>query len=144
MTDSEALYFEDLEIGFTRDLGERTITREAIVDFADRFDPQPMHLCVDDDCIASGWHTASACMRLLVDGLLSDLADTRGMGVDTLRWYRPVEPGDTLHAAAEVVDAEGWDDRRGKVALRVSAENQRGTEVFERTDLVLVERGRRV
>src|SRR5579859_3157513 len=98
-------YFEDFAVGHTLELGSYTITREEILAFARQFDPQPFH--TDEEqakaslyggLIASGWHTASIFMRLLVDGLLNDTASMGSPGVDELRWLRPVRPGDTLRA----------------------------------------------
>ncbi len=104
------LYLEDFHPGDRRALGARTVTREEIIAFAQQFDPQPFHL---DDAsgvyggiIASGWHTAALAHRLLVDGLVKDVASLGSPGVDELRWLRPVRPGDTLTGAAEVRSAQ--------------------------------------
>ena len=118
--------FEDLSVGDTEEFGSYTVTREEILDFAEQYDPQPFH--VDPDAaekspfgglVASGWHTASMTMRLLVTGLLQR-ADTRGaLGVDELRWLAPVRPGDTLTARTEVLAKEPWDEENGKVDVRI-------------------------
>jgi len=118
--------FEDLSVGDTETFGSYTVTREEIIGFAEQYDPQPFH--VDPEAaeqspfgglVASGWHTASMTMRMLVIGLLQE-ADTRGaLGVDELRWLAPVEPGDTLTARTEVVGKEPWDDAHGKVDVRI-------------------------
>jgi len=118
--------FEDLSVGDTETFGSYTVTREEIVDFAEQYDPQPFH--VDPEAaeqspfgglVASGWHTASMTMRMLVTGLLQE-ADTRGaLGVDELRWLAPVQPGDTLTARTEVVGKEPWDEAHGKVDVRI-------------------------
>ena len=71
----DRLYYEDHEVGQTAPLGAHRFTREAILDFARKFDPQPFHLdeaaaakSIFGGLCASGWHTVSVSMRLLVDG----------------------------------------------------------------------------
>ncbi len=106
------LYFEDLIEGQVFDLGSHTVTADEIIDFATRYDPQPFH--VDPEAaresfygglIASGWHTASIYMRLLVDGMLNNSAGMGSPGVDELRWLKPVKPGDVLKGRFTVVEA---------------------------------------
>src|SRR5438477_10892744 len=98
-------YLEDLRPGEVFDLGEDTIREDEILEFARRFDAQPFH--VDREAarqsmygglIASGWHTASFFMGLLVRGLLLDVASLGSPGIDELRWLKPVRPGATLRA----------------------------------------------
>jgi acyl dehydratase len=100
---SPILYFEDIVEGTEFELGSTTVTREEILEFAVRFDPQPFH--VDEEAakesmfgglIASGWHTAAIWMRLYVDTVLANTASLGSPGVEELRWLKPVRPGDTL------------------------------------------------
>ena len=103
--------FEDFHVGDVIALGSRTMTREEIVAFAARWDPQPMHL---DDAggnasllhglSASGWHTGCVLMRLFADNLLNRSASLGSPGIDSLKWLRPVQPGDTLAATLTVLD----------------------------------------
>ena len=134
-----SLYFEDVEEGQVRDLGDFTLSRDEIVAFAERFDPQPIHTdeaaaeaSVFGGLIASGWHTASACMRLIVDGLLADAASMGALGVDELRWKAPVRPGDTITVRNEVLETRPSDSRddRGYVRNRTIGENAEGEEVI--------------
>ena len=132
-------YWEDIPVGEVHQLGSHTFTREEIVAFARQFDPQPFHL--DEEparcspfggLVASGWHTASVCMRLLVVGLgLDGLASMGSPGVDTLRWLKPVRPGDTLTLRTEVVEKNPSSKLdRGSVRTRHEAYNQRGELVL--------------
>jgi acyl dehydratase len=98
-------YFEDLQVGETVDLGTVTPTQEEIITFARQFDPQYFHTDVErasdspfGGLIASGWHTISLFMRLFVDALLSQTASLGSPGIDEIRWFKPVYPGDTLTA----------------------------------------------
>ncbi|QSG06812.1 MaoC family dehydratase [Halapricum desulfuricans] len=120
------IYFEDITVGETETFGSYTVSREEILEFARQYDPQPFH--VDGEAaaesqfgglVASGWHTAAMTMRVLVDGFLERAATRGALGVDELRWYDPVRPGDTLSARTEVVATEPWSDDYGKADVRV-------------------------
>jgi acyl dehydratase len=119
-------YFEDLSEGETVTAGSRTVTAEEIVAFAEQYDPQPFHL--DEEAaaqspfgglVASGWHTAALTMRLLVDGILSETASQGALGVDELRWHRPVRPGDELAVETEIESKEPWSDEAGLARVRI-------------------------
>ncbi len=101
-------YLEDLAVGDSFISGEYTITRAEIVDFAQRYDPQPFHLSEEaarhslfGGLAASGWHTAAVSMRLLVQSL--PLAGgVIGAGGE-ISWPRPTRPGDVLRVRSEIV-----------------------------------------
>jgi acyl dehydratase len=95
--------YEDLEVGSRTEVGTHTFTVEEIVKFAERFDPQPFH--VDDAAaqaspfgglIASGWHTCSVMMGMLVRNVLNGSTSFGSPGVEEIRWLKPVRPGDSL------------------------------------------------
>jgi acyl dehydratase len=88
------------------------VTREEVIEFASKYDPQPFHL--DDAAAAanpifgrlaaSGWHSCAMLMRMLIDEWTVDgYFSLGGSGVDELRWTRPVYPGDVLSVRAEVL-----------------------------------------
>lgn len=105
-------YFEDIEIGRVASFGRYEVTREEVMDFARKYDPQPFHL--DDEAAAkthfgrlsaSGWHTCAMTMSMLVENLKAHRQAGLGSpGVDELRWLRPVFPGDTLRCESEVIE----------------------------------------
>jgi len=104
-------YFEDYQVGEVIEFGDHLITKEEIVGFGQRYDPQPFH--VDESAaaeshfgglIASGWMTASVMMRMLVDNFISRVASMGSPGVDELRWLRPVRPGDRLRVRVTVLE----------------------------------------
>jgi acyl dehydratase len=142
-------YYEDIEIGDEKVHGERTLTRADILEFAEEYDPQPIHTDPDaagetmyGGIIASGWHTAATMMRLLVEADLLDMATLGARGVDDLRWHRPVYPGDTLSIRTEIVDkrpSESRDDR-GYVDHRIEGRNQDGETVISWIGLGIVAR----
>ena len=95
--------FEDFHVGDVVSLGSRTLTRDEIVAFAARWDPQPMHLdeaggdaSLLGSLAASGWHTIGLTTRIFVDGLLNHSASLGSPGVDSVKWLSPLRPGDVL------------------------------------------------
>lgn len=126
-------YFEDYREGEVFEIGEHLVTREEIVTFASRYDPQPFH--VDDEAaretiygglIASGWMTCGVLMRMLVDHFISPVASMGSPGIDELRWLRPVRPGDRLRARVTIVETRRSKSRpdRGLIHLHQEALNQ--------------------
>ncbi len=106
------IYFEDIEVGSTASFGHYTVTREEVIEFASRYDPQPFHL--DDAAAAkthfgrlsaSGWHTCAMTMAMMVKNFKQEeLASLGSPGIDELRWLKPVYPGDTLRVEAEITE----------------------------------------
>src|SRR5262249_58766882 len=103
-------YLEDFAVGQTFGSGRLRLTAERIKSFAAEFDPQPFHL--DEEAArdsifrglaASGWHTAAATMRLLVESDLKPIGGIIGAGLEELRWPRPVRPRDHLPVATHVL-----------------------------------------
>lgn len=132
-------FFEDLSEGETFESDTYTITKEEIISFAEQFDPQPFHVneaAAEDsmfgELVASGLHTLSLTTRLTVDGCLSEIANMGGSGMDELRWYTPVRPGDTLSVHVEVHEKTPSDSRsdRGYVDLKRRVYDDDGEEVM--------------
>lgn len=128
-------YFEDFPVGKTIEIGSRTLTEAEIVDFATQFDPQPFHVdkaaaakSIYGGIIASGWHTVSTMMRLMVDGFVRDSSSMGSPGVDEIRWLKPVRPGDTLHVSLVTVESRPSASKpdRGIVVTEWRAQNQHG------------------
>jgi len=105
-------YWEDFPVGNTREFGGTTLSQEDIVRFAREFDPQPFHIdeaaakeSVFGGIIASGWHTCSLAMRMMCDAYLLETASLGSPGLDSIKWLKPVRPGDTLRLRSTVVEA---------------------------------------
>lgn len=131
-------YFEDFHPGQDIDLGTRSVTEEEIVAFATAFDPQPFHVdpaaasaSIYGGVIASGWHTCSMMMRLVVDGLLSRSSSMGSPGLDGVRWLAPVRAGDTLNVRYRTVNVKASSSKpdRGVVWSTWVAINQHGETV---------------
>ena len=132
-------YLEDFSEGQIFELGEDTIREQEILEFARRFDAQPFHVDAEaarksiyGGLIASGWHTASFFMGLLVRGLLHDVASLGAGGIDDLRWLKPVRPGDSLRARLTVLGTRPSTKHADRGLLTCLGEmfNQRGERVL--------------
>lgn len=135
-----SLYWEDLEPGSVRDLGSVSVDAEQIKEFAARYDPQPFHL--DDEAgrqsmfgglAASGWQTACLAMRLTVDNMLRHTASMGSPGLESLKWLKPVYPGDLLHLKHTILESRPLKSRpdTGLVRSRWEMFNQHGDKVLE-------------
>ena len=105
-------YFEDFAVGQTEEFGQYTMTEDEIIEFASEFDPQFFHTDPEaakghffGGLIASGWHTASALMRMIVDNQYKVAPSMGSSGLDELRWISPVRPGEVLSVKSEVLEA---------------------------------------
>lgn len=88
------------------------MTRDAAIEFASRYDPQPFHLSDEGAAAnpifgrlsASGWHTATM-MQTLVSQFTKKLGldGLAGSGVEALRWIKPVFPPERLFVSVEFV-----------------------------------------
>lgn len=105
-------FYEDLAVGQKQAFGRYEVTRDEVIEFASKYDPQPFHL--DDDAAAathfgrlsaSGWHTCAMTMAMLVENLKANRQAGLGSpGIDQLRWKKPVFPGDTLRCESVVIE----------------------------------------
>jgi acyl dehydratase len=125
----EDRYFEDYLPGAVYEYGYLTVTEAEILDFARRFDPQPIHIDPGfaeagpfGGLVASGWHTASMMMRLFADHYLSRVASLASPGIDELRWPAPVRPGDRLRLRTTIVEARPSRSRAGRGLVRTKGE----------------------
>ncbi len=143
------LYFEDLAVGQTFGTETVTVLPEQVKAFAAEFDPQPFHLdeaaaraSLFGGLVASGWHTAALTMRLLVGGELRVVGGLIGLGVEELRWPRPVRPGDVLRVESEVLGLRpsGSKPDRGIVRVRNTTLNGEGQPVMVQVVTMIVPR----
>jgi acyl dehydratase len=140
-------YFEDYPAGAVFTGGAIAVDEREIVDFARRYDPQPMHVDIEaaragpfGGVIASGWHTAALMMRLFAEHFLSPVANLPAPGLDELRWLRPVRPGDVLSLRVTVLTARRSRSKpdRGILTSLVEVLDQRGEAVMTLKPLTLV------
>ncbi|MBS0249198.1 MAG: MaoC family dehydratase [Proteobacteria bacterium] len=140
--------------------GRQTFTPDSIKSFAQRFDPQRFHLDEEEAArshfgalCASGWHTAAAWMRLMVDyrRAAEDAIRARGepvaasgpaLGLRNLKWLRPVYAGDTVDYRTEIVDLRVSNSRPrfGLMTTLTTGVNQDGAPVISFESTTFVER----
>lgn len=137
MRERDYVYFEDMVPGRVfRSASLPPLTAEAILAFARQYDPQPQHMgeaaAAQSNLgvfCASGWHTASLTMRLLVDTLP---VQGGGMGAGAeVSWPRPTVVGDVLRMETEILTARVSKSRpdKGVVSFRTTTLNQRDEPV---------------
>jgi acyl dehydratase len=155
----KGLFLEEIEIGREETLGSHEFTREAILAFARRFDPQPFHL--DDKAArkshfgalcASGWHTAAAWMKCYVSfnehhrrqrmargEAIPEIGPSPGF--ENLRWLKPVYPGDRVTYFCRTKNTRALTSRPGwgLLASLNSGVNQKGEAVLTFEGKVLVQ-----
>ncbi len=136
------LYFDDFAPGDRFESPGKTLTEAEIVDFAFRFDPQPIHLDVEaakgspyGGLIASGFHTMVVGFRMLWQTGVFSACSLGSPGLDEVRWLLPVRPGDTLRTAAEVVETRPSSSKpdRGTCRVKYTILNQRDEAVMTMT-----------
>ncbi|WEX10933.1 MaoC family dehydratase [Chelativorans sp. AA-79] len=132
-------FLEDFEIGETWVSRPYEMTQEEIISYALQNDPQPMHTDPEKAAagrfgtvIASGWQIAALSMRLFIEGGGHGDTPVVGLGIDELRWRKPVRPGDVLKVTREVISTERSKSRPefGVIRSRVTVANQNGEAVM--------------
>ena len=145
------MYFEDVEVGSSEEYGNYHVTEEEIIEFASKYDPQPFHLSEEagkamifGGLCASGWHTCSMVMRMVVDQMKARGASQSmgSPGIDELRWLKPVFPGDTLRIRTTILSKRESKSRPdiGSVFLHNEAFNQKDELVVSFKPIVIYRR----
>ena len=143
-------YFEDIAVGEKASFGSYAVTREEVLEFAAKYDPQPFHL--SDEAAAqthfgrlsaSGWHSCAMAMAMLVAQFKAvGHAGLGSPGIDDLRFLKPVYPGDTLRLETEVLEKRRSQSKpdMGSYRSQVELLNQDGLVVvrFVAIDLIRV------
>ena len=112
------------------------MTREEVLEFARKYDPQPFHLSDEEAAkthfgrlAASGWHTCAMTMAVIARHVVDEeQAGLGSPGIDELRWQKPVYPGDTLHVRGKIVEKtpSRSKPRDGLVPHQTTVTNQDG------------------
>jgi acyl dehydratase len=144
------IWFEDIEVGRETDFGRYEVTREEVLEFARKYDPQPFHLSDEEAAkthfgrmSASGWHTAAMAMAVIARYVVEHRQEGLGSpGIDELRWRKPVYPGDTLHVRGKIIEKTPSRSRpeMGSFRTHTIVTNQHGEPVMTFTSIVLIRR----
>ncbi|MDB6001843.1 MAG: paaZ 1, partial [Rhizobacter sp.] len=142
-------YLEDLEVGERWLSQPVTLSTEDIVQFGELYDPQTLHTDPERAAagpfrglVASGWHLTALAMRMSVQARSFGGTPIVGVGVDELRWLKPVRPGDMLGVRAEVLSARVSQSRpsTGLVQFRFDMHDLSGTVVMSQTNFIMLGR----
>jgi acyl dehydratase len=144
------IYFEDLEVGAETYFGSYHVTREEVLEFARKYDPQPFHLSDEEAAkthfgriAASGWHTCAMTMAVIARHVVGEeQAGLGSPGVDELRWLKPVYPGDILHVRGTIESKTPSRSRpdMGSFRTLTTVTNQDEVAVLRFTSIVLMRR----
>ena len=141
-------YFQDIEIGSKNSFGNYEVTRDEVIEFATKYDPQSFHL--DDEAAAktyfgrlsaSGWHTCAMTMRMLVDDMAGhEVASMGSPGVDEIRWLSPVYPGDRLRCESKILEKRQSNSRpeMGSYRSKITIFNQDDRPVMTMISIGLI------
>ena len=148
------MFYEDILIGQSAHLGQTEFSREAILDYGQRFDPRIVAQANEGRTAldASGMHLAADLMRRLVDtrsalrAAMAERGETLPQlgvspGFTDMRWPDPVHEGDIVSYSMETVSKrETSKPKWGLVGNRFRGVNQRGQEVLVFSSAVLIAR----
>ena len=137
------VWFDSNDVGDMFEFGEIRVTENEILEFAKKYDPLPFHIdkveaskSIYGTLIASGWHTVSMCMRLIVDNLLVPDSGCLGSpGADNVTWSQPVRSGDVLRVKAELLEKIPSKSKpdRGFWIIKFISFNQKNEDVMNMT-----------
>ena len=131
--------FESFEVGQEQNFGTYEVTKDEVIDFATKYDPQYFH--IDEETAnqslfgglcASGWHTCAMTMAMMVENMKKRGLSLGSPGIEKLRWIKPVYPGDILGVHMKVLETKASKSRPniGFVTSKVTVSNQQ-TPVME-------------
>ena len=145
----DMIYFEDLVVGTKQAFGRYEVTREEVIEFAKKYDPQPFHL--DDEAAAqthfrrlsaSGWHTCAMVMAMLVKNFMGQKSAGLGSpGLEELKWRKPVYPGDVLRVETQLIEKRRSNSRpeMGLTKTHINVFNQNDEVVMESVNIGLMQ-----
>jgi acyl dehydratase len=126
-------YWEDFEAGQSIMTPSYTISEKEIIEFAKQYDPQRFHVDQEEaqntifkGLIASGWQTASLMMKMVCDAFIINSSSQGSPGLDSLKWLKPVRPGDVLRTKVEILETRPMNSKPnlGLIRTRWTCLNQ--------------------
>lgn len=132
------MYFEDYVLGEEFEISPVTMQQEELISFARDFDPRPFHLEKSEAqktrfgrLFASGFHTLCLCWGAWVKTKIDEEGMIAGIGLDELRWKKPVFAGDKLFPRVKIEALKpSSDGKKGAVTFKMTVNNQEGEEVL--------------
>ena len=130
------MYFDDFEIGMSREIEPAVIEKDKMIAFAKEYDNIPLH--TDEEYAKN-----TSFGGLIAPGVMSFLAvwanylkvdfygDELIAGLSTkMEWFKPVYAGDVLTGKAEITNLIRRNARNGLVELTINIHNQNGDLVI--------------
>ncbi len=127
------MYFEDFEIGLILNTNQKKITKDEIVEFAKKYDPQDFHINEEKakkgpfgKLVSSGFMTLGISFTQFFEtGVIKDTG-MGAWGIDELRWKYPVYPEDSLISEIVVLDKKisTRNPKKGTVRTLHTVKNQ--------------------
>lgn len=142
-------YFEDFAVGDRFETAGKTFSEGEIMDFAFRYDPQRFHIDAEaakdtiyGGLIASGIQTLAVTLRMVMQTGVYEGTGLGSPGIDGLKWFKPVYPGDTLRGVVEVLETRTSDSKpdRGYVTVRTDTLNQKDETVMTFVCMQIIKR----
>lgn len=144
------VFFEDIEVGQRTLYGHHAISREEMLEFAHKYDPQPFHISDEEaakthfgSLAASGLLTAAIAMGVTTRHFAATGFQGRGSpGLEELLWLHPVHAGDRLAVWGEVLEKRTSKSKPdlGLVRLRTIVANQQDDDVMRFCGVIFVQR----
>lgn len=137
-TASRRLPAEEIPVGVEQQLGSHTVTEDEVLAFGRDWDPQYFHIdaeaATESDfggLIASGIHTLAVFQRLSVERALDSYDIVAGRQLRSVRFLRPVRPGDTLTGTMRVERVDPPVNGRAMGVSTGQLTNQHGKQVLD-------------
>ena len=132
-------YFDDFRVGESFETEPNFVSKDEIIDFASKYDPQAFHL--DEEAAkngpfgkltSSGFMTLGKSFTQIFNTDVFNGSSMGAWGLDELRWTKPVYPGDTLKTKVEVLEKKlsSKNPIKGTVRLKQTVSNQNGDIVM--------------
>ena len=127
------MYFEDFAVGLTFTTEETLISKNEIIDFASKYDPQTFHLDEElakdgpfGQLTSSGFMTLGKSFTQIFNTEVFNGTSMGAWGLDELRWTKPVYPNDILKTKVEVLETKKSkkNPTKGTVRLKQTVTNQ--------------------
>jgi acyl dehydratase len=127
-------YLDDLKPGDAFRSPSLVLTEQDVVEFAEKYDPQPFHLDRDaaksthfGGLVASGFQIAALAWALAQRTGVFSKCSLAGIGIDGLNWRKPVCAGDALTCGFELLKKRISSSRPGQgiAVWRFDVFNQR-------------------
>lgn len=131
-------YLEDFRPGRVFEATARPMSAASIKAFAREWDPQTLHLdeahatAIHGSLIASGFQTILHVFQPLMHQVFTGIDNIGGLGIDRLRWHRPVRPDEPLAVRMELTQVRPSSSQpgRGVIAYEITARNPAGETVL--------------